>query len=136
MSDFYLDHFIPNSGKGIDIAQGLFNQIEGTELENNLLLVKADGTNVNTGHSLGSIRCLKMFLGRLLQWNICLLHLNELPLRHVFMKVDGTTKGLDKFGGSIGSKLNGNVSGWEVDKFKPMPYVGFVLFDQWFSTWG
>lgn len=115
--DFYLDHFSPESGKGIDIAHGIYKKVCGTELENRLSLVKADGTNVNTGHRNGSIRYLEMFLGKPLQHDICLLHLNELPLRHVFMKLDGTTKGPDKFAGSIGSKLNGNVSEWKVVKF-------------------
>jgi hypothetical protein len=104
-------------------------QVKGTELEKKLVLVKADGTNVNTGHLHGSIRYLELFLGKPLQWDICLLHLNELPLRHVFMKLDGTTKGPDKFAGTIGSKLNGNVSDWEVVKFKPIPYDGFVMLD-------
>ena len=125
--DFYLDHFSPESGKGIDIAHGIYKKVCGTELENRLSLVKADGTNVNTGHRNGSIRYLEMFLGKPLQHDICLLHLNELPLRHVFMKLDGTTKGPDKFAGSIGSKLNGNVSEWKVVKFKPIPYNGFIL---------
>src|SRR5215469_10166957 len=127
--DVYLGHFTPKSGKGIDIAHRLFKQIQGTELEKNLVLVKADGTNVNTGRLLGSIRCLEMFLGRPLQWDICLLHLNELPLRHVFMNLDWTTKGPDKFAGPIGSELNGNVSEWEVIKFKPIPYALFVFLD-------
>ncbi|KAB7504140.1 hypothetical protein Anas_12113 [Armadillidium nasatum] len=112
--DFYLDHFSPESGKGIDIAHGIYKKVCGTELENRLSLVKADGTNVNTGHRNGSIRYLEMFLGKPLQHDICLLHLNELPLRHVFMKLDGTTKGPNNFAGSIGSKLNGNVSEWRV----------------------
>ncbi|KAB7505002.1 hypothetical protein Anas_12575, partial [Armadillidium nasatum] len=53
--DFYLDHFSPESGKGIDIAHGIYKKVCGTELENRLSLVKADGTNVNTGHRNGSI---------------------------------------------------------------------------------
>ncbi|KAB7501105.1 hypothetical protein Anas_10480, partial [Armadillidium nasatum] len=61
--DFYLDHFSPESGKGIDIAHGIYKKVCGTELENRLSLVKADGTNVNTGHRNGSIRYLEMFLG-------------------------------------------------------------------------
>ncbi|KAB7500854.1 hypothetical protein Anas_10986 [Armadillidium nasatum] len=90
--DFYLDHFSPESGKGIDIAHGIYKKVCGTELENRLSLVKADGTNVNTGHRNGSIRYLEMFLGKPLQHDICLLHLNELPLRHVFMKLDAQRK--------------------------------------------
>src|ERR1700755_1433481 len=57
-------------------------------------------------------RYLEMFLGVPLQWDICILHLKELPLRHIFMKIDGTTKGPDKFSEAIGSQLNGNVSKW------------------------
>ncbi|KAB7499914.1 hypothetical protein Anas_14505 [Armadillidium nasatum] len=48
VDDFYLDHFSPESGKGIDIAHGIYKRVCGTELENRLSLVKADGTNVNT----------------------------------------------------------------------------------------
>ena len=90
-------------------------------------LVKADGTNVNTGHQQGAIRYLEMFLGRALQWNICLLHLNELPLRHVFIYLDGTTKSPDKFAGPIGSQLNGNVSEWDIVKFTPIPNATFPM---------
>ena len=32
-NDFYLDHFTPATGKGIDIAHGLWQVIQGTELE-------------------------------------------------------------------------------------------------------
>src|SRR5215469_15257975 len=87
-------------------AHGIFQTLQGTELQIRMNLVKADKTNVNTGHSRGSIRYLEMFLGVPLQWDICLLHVNELPLRHIFMKIDGTPKGPDKFSGPIDSQLN------------------------------
>ena len=64
-----------------------------------------------------------------LQWDICLLHLNELPLRHIFMKIDGTIKGPDKFSGAIGSQLNGNVSKWGVAKLRSIPNLEFVILD-------
>ena len=70
-----------------------------------------------------------MFLGVPLQWDICLLHLNELPLWQIFMKIDGTTKGPDKFSGAIGSQLNGYVSKWGVAKFRPIPNPKFVILD-------
>ena len=70
-----------------------------------------------------------MFLGVPSQWDICILHLNELPLRHIFMKINGTTKGLDKFSGAIGSQLNGNVSKWCVAKFRPIQNPKFVILD-------
>ena len=45
------------------------------------------------------------------------------------IKIDGTTKGPDKFSGEIGSQLNGNVSRWCVAKFRPIPNPKFVLLD-------
>ena len=118
----------------MDVAHGIFQTLQGTELQRRLNLAKADGTNVNTGHSRGSIRYLEMFLGVPLQWDICLLHLNEFPLRHIFMKIDGTTKGPDKFSGAIGSQLNGNVSKWGVAKFRPIPNSKFVIPSNWASS--
>ena len=77
----------------------------------------------------GVIRYLEMFLGKPLQWDICQLHLNELSLRHIFIKIDGTTRDHDKLADSIGSKLNRNVSAWKVVKFKSIPFAGFVHLD-------
>ena len=67
-----------------------------------------------TGLTRGYIASLEALLLRPLQWVICLLHCNELPLRHVFKALDGTTKSPDSFAGVIGSHLIGTVSDWEV----------------------
>src|SRR6218665_913363 len=42
-----------------------------------------------------------------LQWlaHVCLLHANELPLRHLFEALDGATTGPSGFSGSIGKRL-------------------------------
>ena len=66
-----------------------------------------------------------MFLQRPLQWDICMLHLNELPLRHIFSTLDGSTKSPDKFSGPIGSMLNALVAQWQVVNFKSIPYPSF-----------
>ena len=63
-----------------------------------------------TGKSKGFIASLETVIGRPLQWVICLLHLNELPLRYVFQNFDGITPGPDSFSGPIGRQLNGAVS--------------------------
>ena len=60
-----------------------------------------------------------------MQWVICLLYLNKLPLRHIFQNLDGVTSGLDSFSGPIGRQLNGAVSGWKVVKFKSIPNPKF-----------
>ena len=53
--------------------------------------------------------------------------LNELLLPHTFMILDGGTKSPDKFSGAIGSKLNGNVSEWNIVKFETIPYPTFPV---------
>ena len=58
---------------------------------------------------------------------ICLLHLNELPLRHVFQNLDGVTSGPDSFSGPIDKGLNGAVSEWKVVKFKSIPNPKFPV---------
>ena len=70
-----------------------------------------------TGYRSGCIRILEELCGRPLTRAICLLHTNELPLRHVFMEIDGTTKSPDAFSGPIGSLLDEVVSYWGVTSF-------------------
>ena len=41
-----------------------------------------------------------------LQWIECLLHCNELPLRHLINDIDGKTSGPAFFTGLIGSRLS------------------------------
>lgn len=40
-----------------------------------------------------------------MHWFVCLLHANELPLRHLFQKIDGKTTGPQNYGGEIGKAL-------------------------------
>lgn len=46
-----------------------------------------------------------MKLGRPLQWVICLLHFNELTLRHLCEELDGPTNGPKSYSGNIGKTL-------------------------------
>ena len=56
-----------------------------------------------------------------------LLHTNELPLRHVFTMLDGTTNSPDTFAGPIGKCLTGDVSSWLVAaNFKSISNPKFV----------
>ena len=59
-----------------------------------------DGTNVNTGAQ-GVISLREKPLGRHLQWFVCLLHANELPIRHLVQKLDGGNPGPNAFSGKI-----------------------------------
>ena len=72
-----------------------------------------------TGDYNGAIRKLEEILGRPLQWSICLLHCEELPLRHVFfLLVNGTSTAPDSFSGPIGNKMCGKVSDWGIAKYR------------------
>ena len=108
--EFYLNHVTPADGKGKSIAEAIYEAIEGTAVEDKLTIIGSDGTATMTGAYIGAIRSLEIVLKRPLQWAICLLHCNELPLRHCFTDLDGSTKGPDSFSGEIGRNLSGCVS--------------------------
>lgn len=59
-------------------------------------------------------------MNRPLQWLICMLHLNELPLRHLFNRLDGATAGPRAFKGPIGKTLKRSFY-LKVVKFKRIP---------------
>ena len=122
---YYLTHFTPKDSKASSIAEALFENLDGTELKNKLKIVGSDGTATMTGPHGGCIRRLEVLLGRSVQWCICLLHLNELPLRHVFVLLDGNTRGPSCFDGPIGRNLTSTVSDWPVAEFTPIPCNDF-----------
>ena len=115
---YFLTHFSREYGKGRTTAQKLFDSIRGTELEDRLAIVGTDGTACMTGKYNGCIRHLEELLHRPLQWIVCLLHANELPLRHVFATLDGFTSGPNTFAGPIGKCLHGPASTWSVGQFE------------------
>ena len=102
----YLGHITPSSGGAESIANGIWNFLRDNNVQtDDLMAIGCDGTNVNTGAHRGVIRLLEKRLGRPLQWFVCLLHANELPLRHLLIKLDGVTSGPHLFSGPIGSLL-------------------------------
>ena len=54
-----------------------------------------------------------------------LLHCNELPLKHVFSELDGTTKSPSSFSKPIGKERNINVSDWPVKNFNAIQNQNF-----------
>ena len=102
----YLGHVAPERGNADCIKKCMTSFFD----ENNLNLAQltaigCDGTAVNTGHKGGIIRLLESHLNRPLQWFVCLLHGNELPLRHLFEHLDGSTTGPRSFSGPVGAQL-------------------------------
>ena len=107
-----------SDGKGVTIANTVNDVFQNTELKDNIKVVGTDGTPSMTGPHTGFIRSLELLLLKPVQWSICLLHCNELPLRHVFKYIDGTTSGPDSFNGPIGSSLSSCVSEWPMVRFQ------------------
>ena len=83
----YIAHYLPKDGKGLTHALCLYEIVKKYRSELTLRAVAADGPQVNVGYKEGAIRFLEIFMGRALQWQICVLHLNELNLKHMFIKI-------------------------------------------------
>ena len=94
------------AGDAGTIESALYSFFSNNEISTDYLIVAgSDGTNVNVGAHNGVIRRLEVRIERPLQWSICLLHTNELPLRHLFQHLDGTSSGPQSFSGVIGKML-------------------------------
>uniref|UniRef100_A0A6P7GJ66 Uncharacterized protein LOC114338834 n=1 Tax=Diabrotica virgifera virgifera TaxID=50390 RepID=A0A6P7GJ66_DIAVI len=93
-------------GEAANIAKNILSYMKENFVNpRNLKAIGCDGTNVNTGWKGGVIRTIEVQIGKPLQWVVCLLHANELPLRHLLQHFDGQTKGPNSFSGPIGLLL-------------------------------
>ena len=75
-------------------------------LDQTLLAVKCQSTNVNTGGLEGVIHFLEEDLHRKLNWLVCALHINELPLRRLITTLDVRTFSNNRWVGPIGKLLD------------------------------
>ena len=127
---YYLTHLTTENGTGRAIAEKAYKFLLENEMVDELKVVGTDGTASMTGRFNGFIRLLEELVKKPLQWVICLLHTNELPLRHIFTYLDGKTGSPETFTGPIGKKLNGVVSEWPVARFKCIPNPDFPVIPQ------
>ena len=127
----YLHHFSPNDFKssskgGIPkpakrIALGLYDWLESHNADKSLQVIGGDSTNTITGWQGGAIAHLEKLIEQKCMWTICMIHLNELPLRHLIENLDGKTCSADKFKGEIG-KLLPKVDQFPINyNFKALP---------------
>ena len=79
------------------------------EFGGEVVVIGADGTAVNTGKKAGVCRLFEIFEGNPAHWFICQLHSNEMTLRELFTKLDGSTTGPKAFSGSLGKQLAGEI---------------------------
>ena len=121
----YTDHSTLDSGTSKSVVRNVTDLVRETGSEDTLQAVLADGTNVNTGWRNGAIVRVERDLEKNIQWLICILHMNELPLRHLFTAMDGghDTTAPKTFKGPLGQKLCGDVHQLPVVKFQPIPTI-------------
>ena len=100
----YMGHVCPLSSSSDNISTSIW-EFMGRNSETSIEAIGCDGTVVNTGCKNGVIRLLEGRLNKPLQWLICLLHSNELPLSHLVQHLDGRTYGPTQFAGPIGKAL-------------------------------
>ena len=102
----YFDHVTPGSGKANDIASEILSLLNKRSVDTKqIVAIGCDSTAVNIGIKEGVVRLLEKSFKKPIQWFICLLHINELPLRHLFGYLIGPTTGPRAFSGAIGKAL-------------------------------
>lgn len=102
----YFGHTSLEGGSAQDIKNAVVNFLFKKDVNiDSIKVVGCDGTAVNTGKKGGALALLEAQFKKPLQWAICLLHANELPLRHLITKLDGVTTGPHSFSGDIGQAL-------------------------------
>ena len=99
----YLTHVTPSSGKGVDIAAEMVSVVR--ESGGKCIVLGCDGTSVNTGIHTGSLREIQLELKQEAHQFVCLLHLNELFLRHRQSELDGPTTGPLAWSGPTGKQI-------------------------------
>jgi len=60
---------------------------------------------LQTGRKNGILKLFEDHLNKPLQWIICLLHTNELPLRHLMKELHVGTSGPEHYAGMLGKQL-------------------------------
>lgn len=98
----YLWHFVPETPvypekPALKVAQGLYDLLVVHNSTESLMVLQGDSTNSNTGWRGGTHTHLEKLLGHKLFWSICMLHTNELPLRHLIKTIDGPTASGNEF---------------------------------------
>ncbi|KAG0724306.1 hypothetical protein GWK47_040839 [Chionoecetes opilio] len=107
----YLWHFVPEDPvppekTAFKVAQALYDLLVTYDSTDSLIVLQGDSTRANTGWKGGTHAHLEKMLGRKLFWSICVLHTNELPLRHLITSIDGPTSSDTGFTGPVCSLLS------------------------------
>lgn len=121
----YMGHISPTDGKGITTTNTLLDFFKGKSYGlDNLIGIGSDGPNVNTGNDKGVIFRFEKHLQKSLHYLICLLHMNELLLKNLFVALDGNTRSGQTYAGPIGQSFT-NCEELPVVAFKAVSFGDF-----------
>ena len=117
----YLTHVTPKSGSSKDVTDAMMNFAFAHEFDRGLSVVGSDTTNPMSGAEGGVQRLVEVKVDRPCMRVFCMIHTNELPLRHLFIQFDGVTSGKDSFTGPIGKAVKTTESLELKPRFKKIP---------------
>lgn len=128
-NSFFIRHkSIPNK-KGVTMSNCIQNFVEEKKIcERDIKAVGCDGTVANTGHKAGAIRLVEVSWKRPLQWNICMLHMLELPLRALVTQLDGPTTGPNSYSGPLGKRMKA-CDNLDIANFKAIDFPCSVIME-------
>ena len=116
----YVAHVTPEGKTGAAQAEALFEVAVKSNLVDKWKVVGGDSTSANTGWENGCFAKLEEKLGHRLHTNVCGLHTNELPLRHLIQNKLAKTSGSSSFEAPLGPLLQ-TVENLEWnDEFEPI----------------
>lgn len=102
----YLSHITTLNTRAATIVTGILERLQDKNIDvNRIKAIGSDGEATNTGIHAGVIRSMEIELQTNVQWLICLLHANELPLRCLGKSLLGATTDPISFAGPIGRQL-------------------------------
>src|SRR6218665_2706222 len=82
----YLGHLKTSSGTILHLTRSILDFVDQNKIDTSTLVaVGCDDTIVNTGLRGGVFRLLEEYFKKSMHWFVCLLHTNELPLRHLLV---------------------------------------------------
>ena len=112
----YLTHVTPEEGTGAKgTAEKVIEFLEDVNQLENVKIIGGDSTNSNTGWKNGSIHLIEAAKKEKVLWDICLLHINELSLRHLMKDQGMETSGSNSFTGELGDLVKDEVHLYEVN---------------------
>ena len=102
----YIHHYTPEPKTAslkpaMQAAVGLHSWLTDHAIDQDIEMVGSDTTNEMSGPDGGMITLLEGLLNRRVFRVFCLLHINELPWRHLIINLDGKTSSTDHWSGPV-----------------------------------